>query len=352
MNNNLHLSLYWKCQLIGWSVAALYWMYTGLIGQHFQLPLAALQFVTDVAFYVVLSHQYRNIVIRNGWQNLPLDETVKRIVPSILIMAVAYSVVTIFKIYFLRRLAMPDYRQDLLTFIEINGPTIFIAGIRLMSIWLLAYHLYHYAQREIRIAKENARLAIITQEAQLHNLSSQLNPHFLFNALNAIKSLIIEDADSARRGIDLLSELLRKSLDQHDLQLVSVAEEVELVTDYLELEKLRIEERLEKEFTINESCNTLMIPRFSIQTLVENAVKHGISTQQNGGCISVKINKNQGYLNILVQNPGILNLKRNNGIGLKNLRKRLSLHYGQRASFEIMEQIDQTVLATIKIPLT
>lgn len=351
MNNTSHISLYWKCQLIGWSVAALYWTYTGFIGQHFNLSLAVLQFLTDVALYITLSHQYRNVVINNGWQDLPLDKTVKRIIPAILIMALAYTVVTVLKIYLLRRLAMPDYLENLSDFMITNGFGIFIAGIRLMSIWLLAYHLYHYAQREIRIAKENARLEILTQEAQLHNLSSQLNPHFLFNALNTIKSLIIEDTDAARRGIDLLSDLLRKSLDQHELQLVAIAEEIALVKDYLELEKLRIEERLEHELKIDKNCYDLTIPRFCMQTLVENAVKHGISTQQLGGLILITIVRNQSHLTIAVQNPGTLSLKKNSGIGLKNLRKRLALHYGQQASFEIKEQPDQTVLATIKIPL-
>lgn len=114
-----------------------------------------------------------------------------------------------------------------------------------MSVWILAYHLYHYAQREISAVKENARLTIMTKEAQLNNLSAQLNPHFFFNSLNTIKFLVEEDPGAARRAIDLLSDLLRSSLYRKDDMLITLQQEIDLVKDYLELEKLRYEERLQ-----------------------------------------------------------------------------------------------------------
>jgi LytS/YehU family sensor histidine kinase len=168
---------------------------------------------------------------------------------------------------------------------------IFVAGVRLMSIWLLAYHLYQYEQREIRITKENARLAIITREAQLNNLSAQLNPHFLFNSLNNIKALVIENPESARRGIDLLSDILRTSLYSGDMMLTSINNEIELVKDYLELEKLRFEERLQFAIKVDDELLKIAILRLSVQTLVENAIKHGISKQKDGGLVSIRVEK-------------------------------------------------------------
>jgi LytS/YehU family sensor histidine kinase len=223
--------------------------------------------------------------------------------------------------------------------------------MRLMSIWALAYYLYHYAQREINTVKENAHLSIIAKDAQLNNLSAQLNPHFLFNSLNNIKSLVIEDPQLARRAIDLLSDLLRSSLYGRDGMLISIKDELSLVNDYLELEKLRFEERLQ--FTIempDQLLSSLIIP-FSIQALVENAVKHGINKQTEGGFIEIIVAQREGFVVITVQSPGRLETnKQPHGLGLKNLKERLKLQFNDKAGFNICEQQNETVLATILIP--
>jgi sensor histidine kinase YesM len=352
LNNNPHLSLYWKCQLIGWSLAALYWGYTGYVGGGFNWSFAILQFVTDVVLYILLTHLYRNFSLRHNWQNLNLNQTVKRLIPAVLIMGIAYTLVTVVKIYVLRKCFGPEFEQSFYFFVKINGMSIFMAGIRLMSIWLLAYHMYHYAQREIRITKENARLAIISRDAQLNNLSAQLNPHFLFNSLNNIKALVIDDPKSARRAIDLLSDLLRNALYQHNGQLSTIKSEMDLVKDYLELERLRIEERLEQDIHIDATLSGVAIPQFSIQTLAENAIKHGIAQQPDGGTIHISITVKEGFVQITVENPGTLDWSRlTTGIGLKNLQERLQLHYQGKAKFSIAQQYNGMVLATILIPL-
>jgi sensor histidine kinase YesM len=353
LNNKPHLSLYWKCQLIGWSLAALYWGYTGYISGGFILSLGLLQFITDVVFYILLTHLYRNFSLRHNWQNLNLNRTVKRLIPAAFIMGVAYTLVTVIKIYVLKKWFIPGFDLPLFSFFEITGTGIFIAGVRLMSIWLLAYHMYQYAQREIRINKENSRLAIISRDAQLNNLSAQLNPHFLFNSLNNIKALVIDDPKSARRAIDLLSDLLRNALYQNNGQLSTIKNEMELVKDYLELERLRIEDRLQQHIHVGDALSNINIPRFSIQTLAENAIKHGISQQQDGGIIHIEIAEKEGFVQITVENPGTLDSKRlTTGIGLKNLQERLQLQYQGKAKFTIAQQPNGMVLATILIPLS
>jgi sensor histidine kinase YesM len=353
LKNQPHLSLYWKCQLIGWSLAALYWGYTGYIGGGFILSLGLLQFVTDVVFYILLTHLYRNFALRHNWQNLNLSQTIKRIIPAMLIMGIAYTLVTALKIYAFRAWFIPDFTQPFLVSFKINGLVLFMAGIRLMSIWLLAYHLYQYAQREIRITKENARLAIISRDAQLNNLSAQLNPHFLFNSLNNIKALVIDDPKSARRGIDLLSDLLRNGLYRNERGLATINDELDLVKDYLELEKLRMEERLQQNIYMDTMLAEILIPQLSIQTLVENAIKHGVAHQLNGGLININITSKDKFVKISVENPGSLNTGGITiGIGLKNLQERLQLQYEGNAKFTIVQQPGETVLATILIPLT
>ncbi|WP_183572920.1 sensor histidine kinase [Mucilaginibacter sp. X5P1] len=351
MKKNISISLYWKCQLIGWSVAALYWSYIGYSGGRFNVFIGLFQFLSDVFVYILITHLYRNFSIRHKWQQLNLNQLLKRIIPAIFVMGLAYLLVTLIKSYLFRFWLAPDNVPAFMIFFRLNWATMLMAGIRLMAIWLLAYHLYHYAQREINIAKENARLAIIAKDAQLMSLSAQLNPHFLFNSLNNIKALVIENPKSARRAIDLLSDLLRTALYSGDVLLTTVKDELALVKDYFELEKLRFEERLHFCIEADDRLNNVLILRFSIQTLAENAIKHGIAKQKSGGLVSVKIVVVDNYINISVQNPGEFNMdEQNGGLGIKNLTERLQLQYKGKAAFNIINEAGGNVLSTILIP--
>lgn len=329
---------------MGWAIASLYWGFEGWTGGGFNLWLGVLQFVTDVLLYISITHLYRNFVQRRRWSDLPLNVLVQRIVPAILAMAILYTMVTVLKIYVIRILFTPSMTEGLVAFFKTNGLDIFIAGIRLMSIWLLAYHFYQYAQRE-------TRLAVSFKEAQLNSLSAQLNPHFLFNSLNTIKSLIASDPRSARRGIDLLSELLRSGLYQGQSMFASLGSEINLVKDYLELEKMRMEDRLQYGIEMDETLCSVNIPRMCIQTLTENAVKHGISKQREGGVVNIKIVKHDDLVQISVCNSG--SLRESNGlpgIGLKNLKERLSMIYSRPAFFELIDDHDGFVCAKLKFP--
>jgi hypothetical protein len=215
---------------------------------------------------------YRKFAIKANWSSLPIKKLLLRVVPMILLLAFLYMEINNMKWHGFM-LFFFDKEYDLFTSLLYWDP-ILITGIRLMSIWILAYHLYHYYQKEVVTAKENAQLSIIAKQAQLDNLSAQLNPHFLCNSLNSIKSLVIENPSVARRAIDLLSDLLRSSLYEKDKDLISIKEELSLVKDYIELEKMRFEERLQLEITLDNTLNKFKIPTLSIQLLVENAIKH------------------------------------------------------------------------------
>ncbi|RAI73397.1 sensor histidine kinase [Spirosoma telluris] len=339
--------------MTGWSLAALYWGYTGLTGGRFNVVVGLLQFVTDVAVYSLITHLYRNFALRHRWTELEINPLLRRLAPTVLVLGVVYVGVTAAKIFLFRLWFSVGPLQSFSQFIQLNGETLFIAGIRLMSIWLLAYHLYHYAQRELRSTQENARLEIMTRDARLHNLSAQLNPHLLFNSLNTIKSLVISEPETARRAIDLLSDLLRTGLYRGDEVLVSVKDELGLVTDYLELEKLRFDERLTYHVELDERLASVKILRLSIQTLVENALKHGISNRKVGGLVCIRIDKEEDdFIRIVVQNPGSIDLRIPvTGLGLANLAERLKLTFGEKAGLQITNEPEGIVSASVRIPI-
>jgi LytS/YehU family sensor histidine kinase len=220
-----------------------------------------------------------------------------------------------------------------------------------MAIWVLAYYLYQYAQREIQATRESARLALIAKDAQLDNLRAQLNPHFFFNSLNNIKALVLADPQAARRAIDLLSDLLRTSLYRRDVLQIALRDELTLIKDYLELERMRFEERLQVEIIIEESLLATPVLPLSIQVLVENAIKHGIAQRKDGGVIRIAVAKDDADLLISVSSPGYLSAGPANGLGLKNLRERLQLQYNGAAFFRLKELPEGMVCAQIKLPL-
>jgi len=345
------ISLYWKCQLIGWSAAALYWGLVGFLGTGFSWSLAILHFLADLCIYIGLSHLYRNCSIQLGWQKLAIRQLVWRLLPVVVLLGAAFMLLTISKNYLLRYWFEPGFALRYTEQLSAQWLPVFATGMRIMGIWLLAYYGYHFALREINAVKESSRLGMIARDAAFNNLTAQLNPHFFFNALNSIKALVHENPQATRRAIDLLSDLLRTSLYRKEAGLLSLAAEMEMVKDYLELEKIRLEKRLQTTITVAVHVATQQILPFSIQVLVENAIKHGISCIKEGGELSINVEQQGHNIVIEVRNPGRLQPAAGGGLGLQNLQERLQLQYEGKAAFRIEQQKDDTVLATLKIPM-
>jgi len=284
-------------------------------------------------------------------QELNLKQLLPLTIAAVLVLAGLYVFLVMVKLYWIRVWLYTDFHTSFRGYFTNGWLTIFITGTRLMAIWILAYHLYHYSQLQIRMARENARLSIIAKEAQLNNLSAQLNPHFFFNALNNIKFLVEDNPKSARRAIDLLSDLLRHSLSNSNELLIQLKEEMGLVMDYLELEKLRFEERLQIAINMEDPQTAILIPPLSIQALVENGIKHGIDKRKEGGFIHLKITSCNNTLFINVDNSGRLNGSNHKGVGLRNLKERLQLQFPGNSAFTLEQSTSDTVSATIKINL-
>jgi len=222
------------------------------------------------------------------------------------------------------------------------------------SIILLAWSGLYFGikfWREWQIERENAlQSAALAQKAQLEMLRYQLNPHFLFNALNSIRASVDEDRVRARQMITQLAEFLRHSLIGADKKEIPLREELEAARNYLAIEKIRFEENLEVEYDVDEKAEEFLVPCFLLNPLVENAIKHGLRSGSKPLIVKISVKLEGETLILEVANSGKLNdLHDSEGtkIGLKNVRERLAL-VGGNSSFEL-EQDGEFVVARIKI---
>ena len=221
----------------------------------------------------------------------------------------------------------------------------------LISYWgfiiVRAAILHERDQREAAAIRDR-QLAI----AQLAVLQNQLQPHFLFNALNGIASLMHQDVPAANRMLLRLSSLLRALLDENGAPEISLAREQELLCDYVAVEQARLAERLRFRLEIAPEMRRAVLPRLLLQPLVENAIRHGISPRREGGAVDVMVAPAGAQLRIEVRNDGRLGpADSGSGVGLRNCRSRLEQLYGNNYTFRLDEDGAGRVCATVELPL-
>lgn len=198
---------------------------------------------------------------------------------------------------------------------------------------------------------ERLELNTTLKQAQLNTLKGQINPHFMFNSLNNIRGLMLEDVEKSREMLTKLSEMLRYSLTKNNVNAIALKDELEMVDNYVDLSKIQFEDRMTFVKEIAPESLGMDIPPMIIQLLVENAAKHGIGNLKEGGVIKLITNVKDQHLNIKVFNSGQLKIdSASTQLGLQNIRQRLKLLYGSKATFSL-EQLDDQVLAHIKIPV-
>lgn len=222
----------------------------------------------------------------------------------------------------------------------------------MLGLWSLLYLLRaeFYKRRNSEIAYWQLQAQLKDNELQF--LRSQINSHFLFNAINNLRALIKEDPERARTGLADLSVLLRGLLQGDGQQLVSLQTEMDWVRGYLGLEALQFETRLQVEFDIDKSLLGAQLPPLVLQTLVENAIKHGIAARRQGGLLRISITKlgdNRWQLRVTNPPPEFAGSHQGSKIGLHNARERLQLAFGPRAQLNL--DIADQVTATVEMPL-
>lgn len=337
--------LYWTLQIGGWALYAFIQIAFSVIAS--DSPGVSSQrviFLTyEALFCLLLTHLFRGLINKWRWLGAGLPVLIPRIIVSVFLLGLL--------LYFMRLpIALPlgmYNAQVAFNPSNILGLTTVFALI--FFLWSVLYFVYNYFERY----NTSLKLEASVREIELNNLKSQLNPHFIFNALNSIRALVDENPDKSKEAINQLASILRNSLNTGKRGLTKFEDELKIVKDYLGLESIRFEERLTTDFEIDPDSRDFLVPPLMIQTLVENGIKHGIAKLTAGGSIHMKATVNNDRLRIQVRNSGhYVNgaTSPTGGLGLENTRQRLKLIYGDQASFRILPESDTFVLTEIEIP--
>ena len=221
----------------------------------------------------------------------------------------------------------------------------------LIALWLLLYMILHYLERNRKDELDRLYLEKTVKDLELKTIKSHINPHFIFNSLNSIRALVDENPDRARRAITELSNILRSSLQVEKMETVPLEKELSIVNDYLALEQMRFEERLKIEMEIDENTLQQPIPPMMLQTLAENAIKHGISKRINGGTIKIISRFRNNNFELIVQNTGNISSEKTDGFGFKSTRDRLKFLCNGSAYFQVEEIEPTKVQSKIVMPI-
>jgi len=335
---------YVVCQTLGWTAYAVSGSLLNLLfGRGLSAAMVA-TLVSGCALAALGTHRLRAEAHRRGWFGL----RVRALVPRLLAAAVTVAVAVELAVWAIGLHVTRVYS------LATSTPAVMVATtlnwVFVLVLWTSLYAGVQFFRRYRAAEIRRLELEVAAREAQLRALSAQIHPHFLFNALNSLRALVSEDPGRARDLITGLSELMRYALHAGRRESVLLAEELAVVEDYLALEGARFEDRLRWTVAADPALGALRIPPMALQTLVENAVKHGIAHLPEGGTVSVEARRDGGRLRLTVRNPGRLAAARDGGVGLDNVRERLRLRHGAGASLALAEDGAGGVVAVLDLP--
>ncbi len=338
---------FWALQLFGWSgyalfveMKAMFWEEDALL----QLTYAAIAALSGFA---------SSLFLRQWFQKIWTLPALSRAILALLGVAAATGVWSWLKMEMYFYQFQPKIQLPLIEeFIAWFTYSFFI-----VLSWAGLYFGIKYYQALIDEKEKTLKATSLAHVAQLKMLRYQLNPHFLFNTLNAISTLILEkETKTANAMVSHLSKFLRYSLDNDPMQKICLSQEVDALKLYLGIEQLRFEERLKVEFDISKEAQEALIPSLLLQPLVENAIKYAIATQEGGGTIKLtgKIFADELLLELSDDGPGIqcdIDELPHGGVGLNNTRSRMRQAYGDNHSFQLGETPGGGLRICLRIPV-
>ncbi len=295
---------------------------------------------------VTVTHFYRLFLIKANWLQMPLLKLLITSFCASWLLAIPLAIINIYLDHWTFSILLP---------VELNFITLYdycVHIVRGLVPWMTIYIFYIYIEKLKVMEVEKYQLQATLKEDQLRYLKNQVNPHFLFNSLNSIRTLVDVDPEEGKRTITNLSKFLRNTLVKSELSTIPLQDELQIVQDYLSLEKVRFDERLQVQFAIGSETLDYKIPPMVVQTLVENGIKHGISKLKTGGIIIIRSYVEDKQLIISIENSGKYDPSlQSEGVGMKNTAQRLRLLFGNNATLAITNTDHATVLTCIKLPL-
>ncbi len=342
-----HSSLYWICQIAGWFSYGLTILFFASILDKELNPVFYPRLALNLSIGILITHLLRETMHRFSLRPpMPSNQWWK-----LVLLLFAFSIVNSFS---------TSYVADILKLYE-PGRNIPLSRRFLFSIifdtpiflvWMSVYVLWHYIEFTNTEEIKKVRLETMIKELELKTIKSQINPHFIFNALNSIRALVDEDPQRARQAITELSNILRSSIQVDKVEITSLEKELDIVKDYLALEYIRFADRLKVVYEVDSKTLSHQIPPMMLQTLVENAIKHGLSKQPGDCTIKIISNVESDKLVLIVQNTGLLQQAEKDGFGLQSTRERLNILYRGQAIFEIFQCEPNEVTAKLVIPIS
>ncbi|HEY2683788.1 MAG TPA: histidine kinase [Steroidobacteraceae bacterium] len=341
---------YALCQLGGWGLYAFANVIVGAGLEQAPLGITCLQFGLLGILGIGMSHLLRAYMRAHGWLRLDLRARIPRVLGATLVLSVAAAFVSWF-------FELADWQSVSVPIDAVTQLPVVALAIHCFN-WmalLLAWCIIYFSVQSVRQRRSSelreSQTARALQTSELRSLKAQLNPHFLFNALNTVRALISIDAPRAQQAITQLARTLRYTLSASEDEFMPLEQELAIVDDYLALESLRLGERLSVDRRISPESRSVRIPVMLLQTLVENAIKHGIAELQGGGVLQIQSGLNAGVLTITVQNPRPETVANSGeGIGLRNAHERLRLLYGTGASLHLDMSHARMALVRLTLP--
>jgi sensor histidine kinase YesM len=343
------LSAYWWCQIGGWSSYVLINTFFYFTIRTKPSPHFFSSVLLDAFVGVVITHLMRILIRKANLVNLDLRRQIISMFLTTLVFAITFSIVIMRadEVFNLESDMWKEYTFWNKVMRASFGYFLFLL------IWNFIYFTYHYVEKTRKEKLDKVRLESLVKELELKTIKSHINPHFIFNALNSIRALVDENPERARTAITELSNILRSSMQSEKLETAPLERELNIVKDYLELEHIRFEDRLKVEYDIDEDTLDQHVPPMMLQTLVENAIKHGISRQISGGKIKIISDFKDNHHELIVQNTGTLESENNTeGFGIVSTQNRLKLLYGGKADFAIRNVNGNMVEAKVLMPVT
>jgi two-component sensor histidine kinase len=334
-------TLYWLCQAGGWSGFLAYVLVGYLVWAPRHEPgdiVSIVLFCTIVP--ILMTHGLRHWMHLHHWAQLRERRRKLQQIATAPLLALTITLAV----------GVANGLAHRRVWIPIDG----MGWMFLAYWWAFGFWIWFYEIAQQRRRRDE--LALIARDAQLRALRGQLNPHFLFNSLNSLRSLIAENPDRAASMVTGLSELLRYSLTADRKDTVPLADEIRVIDEYIALERARFEDRLRVEQQIDPLALSMPVPPMIVQTLVENAVKHGVATLPRGGVVRLEAGLQDRTLRIVVTNTGRFEPSADEpGFGLQNAAERLRLMYQGVASLRIdglmNDSGEQRTVATLTLPI-